>query len=144
MTTIHSSILLICCLGWFGWGNTGSEKSPVEIPTDDLQKITFKFSSASKVGPIKVSVYNGTDWTVSDVDITITLVKTKEVRRFRLVHSELEWDKDGKRQNWKQVPLKPYTTGDFEGDIGDFLSGVASPDDWSWGIDSARGYKNAQ
>jgi len=142
MTPVHSSILLICCLGWFGWNNTGSEKNPVTIPDDDLQKITGKFSSYSQDGTIRVSFYNGTDWMVSDVDITITLVKTNVVRRFRV---EL-WENQKEGANWKrvQVPLKPYTTAELEGQIGDFASGVASKDDWSWGIVSARGYKNAQ
>lgn len=141
MTPVHSSILLICCLGWFGWGNTGSEKSPVEIPTDDLQKITGKAYIQGDM--IKVSLYNGTDWTISDIDINIKLVKANVVRRFRLELWGTEWDKDAKIRKPKQFPLKPYTTDELEGQIGDFLGGDASGD-WTWEQVSARGYKNAQ
>ena len=126
-----------------GIKSKGSIESPVELPKDALTKIEGKAAFSGKT--IQGEFYNGTDWTLTDVDVIVTKKKTWDTRRFRVEiwDAKFEWQKDARSSNATQtkVTLKPYGVSDFKGETGDFLDGVESKDDKSWSIESARGFK---
>lgn len=121
----------------------GTSENPVVLPEHATDKITGKSWFSGKT--INSELYNGTDWTLTDVDVAVSNKKKGQERRFRLAiwDKKVEWQKDARGPNSTKtrVTLIPYATGEFEGDIGDFLDGVETKEDWSWGIESARGFK---
>ena len=124
----------------------GSAEAPVELPEDAIGKITGKAgmtSSSSKT--FEAELYNGSEWTLMDVDVVISKKKSWDKRRFRLEVQEkkVEWQKDAKGPNISKtkISLRAYAFGEFEGTVGDFMDDLTSKEDYSWGIVSARGYK---
>ena len=120
----------------------GSKESPVAIGIDDQSKITGKAYVTDKV--LKAELYNGAEWTLSDVDV-VAAKKGGAERRFRLElwETKYEWEKDAKipKTVKTKLTLRPFATGEFECNVGDFLDGIATKDDWSWTIVSVRGFK---
>ena len=103
---------------------------------------------------LKAELYNGTDWTLTDVDVIVRhpdadmkklpnetrdefqlRILKGATRRFRL---ELSGEKS---EHVNKPTLKPFTTGEFFGDIDDFLEKTDTNTAWSWDIVSARGFK---
>ena len=86
---------------------------------------------------LKAELYNGTAWTLTDVDIELLRpVDTSgrmTTRRFRMN----AFDKDGQS-------FKPFANREFEENIGDFLDGINTNDTnnaFSWNVVSAHGFK---
>jgi hypothetical protein len=132
----------------------GSKDKPVLLGETDLAKIT---GTASLVFDkfVKVEIYNGTDWTLTDVDVILRHPNDNmkklpnetgtdfqirslkgDTRRFRLELS------DGKSDLHNKPTLKPFTTGEFSGDLGGFMETVSTNTAWSWELISALGFKN--
>lgn len=143
-----STIVGLFVLGLASCSETskGTRDSPVDLPSKEQEKITGKAYLVNKVFDTKhrlrAEIYNGTDWTLTDVDVVATKAKTQDKRRFRL--EIWDWEKNTK------ITLQPYSTGEFAGKTGDFLDAPKAAlldgpetkgDDWSWGIVSARGFK---
>lgn len=125
----------------------GSKDKPVLLGTKDQSNITGK-ALISMDTTLKAELYNGTDWTLTDVDI---IMQYPEANMKRLPNETRD---DFMIRNLKGVmrrfrlelrdskpTLKPFTTGEFFGDIGDFLKNIGTNTVWSWEIVSARGFK---
>lgn len=134
--------------------NKGTKDNPAQLSEADCEKITGKAGFDEK--RIHTKLYNGTAWTLTSVDVEITKFTKSKVssyyqtnidkRRFRLEmwEKKVEWPKDAKipTTSKTKIYLIPFATGEFEGDVGDFLDGFTSDDKWDWTIISARGYKD--
>ena len=135
----------------------GSKDKPMLLKPNDLSKITGKMSLHEGSKFLRAELYNGTDWTLTDVDIEVLRpVGTGGrliPRRFRLNLCDTAGQ-----------CFKPFTNGEFEENIGDFLdpnntneifsvvddSAVkmfqseyadTTNNTFSWGVISARGFK---
>ena len=118
----------------------GSPEAPTSLRTSELSKLTA--TGGYYQGRFGTQLYNGTDWTISHVDVTLTKIKTSDSRRFRLSPPETKLDYDTyKRVPIKVVPLKPYSKGTFEASIGDFLEGIPNGE-WSWSVTAASGFQD--
>lgn len=119
----------------------GSLDAPVSLRSSEFPKITgganFYQSSFS------ADLYNGTDWTVSRVDVIIT--NKSESRRFRLSPPETAAELDSTtmkviKKKIDPAPAKPYSKGRFEAEVGDFLK-EAKQGDWSWKLVEVFGFR---
>jgi hypothetical protein len=135
----------------------GSKDKPVLLEQNDLSKITGKMSLYDGSKFLRAELYNGTDWTLTDVDIVVLRpVGTGDrliPRRFRLNLCDTAGQ-----------CFKPFINGEFEENVGDFLDpnntneifssqgdygvkmvqseyGETTNNMFSWGIVSARGFK---
>ena len=122
----------------------GSFEAPVSIPSDETLKVTGKASHHN--GTFSSDLYNGTEWTLTRIDVVVVRKKEPhEQRRFRLAPPETTTDIDQttmKLVEKKVSPLvKPYSQGDFRGEVADFLNGAESGD-WTWGIVELFGFRD--
>jgi hypothetical protein len=149
--------ILICFTSFLASCSKGSKDKPVLLEQNDLVKITGKMSLHEGSKFLRAELYNGTDWTLTDVDVVVFRPVGKGdmlvPRRFRL----------NLRDTTGQF-FKPFVNGEFEENIGDFLNfsdtnevflaqgdygvkmvqsenGVTTNNTFSWGIVSARGFK---
>ena len=124
-----TSILVSC--------SKGSKDKPVLLGKNDMLNITGSIS-ISDYNYTTAKLYNGTAWTLTDVDVEVSRPKKGRIdemitRRFRLNVS----DTDGQY-------FKPFKYGEFEEKFGDFLDGIDTNDtknSFSWEVVSARGFK---
>lgn len=117
----------------------GSKDKPVLLKDqNDLWNIKGSISLYDyDKNSIAAKFYNGTDWTLTDVDIEILRPEGTNgkviTRRFRLNVC----DTSGQC-------FKPFKNGEFRENIGDFLDGINTNDTknaFSWGVVSAHGFK---
>lgn len=125
----------------------GSLTSPVALRATELKKIIgsgWNQSPPLWSGPsptFAVDVYNGTEWTITGVDVTLTNKKTSNSRRFRLSPLKVRYDRETQKTvDIKSAPMQPYSKGVFNADIGDFLAG-AEKSEWSWALVEAFGFR---
>jgi hypothetical protein len=149
--------ILFCFTSFLTSCSKSSKDKPVLLEQNDLVKITGKMSLHKDSKFLRAELYNGTEWTLTDVDVVVlrpvgkgdTLIP----RRFRLNLCETAGQ-----------CFKPFVNGEFEENIGDFLDfnntnevfssqgdygvkmvqgeyGETTNDTFSWGIVSARGFK---
>ena len=150
ITLIFIAFILASCA-------KGSKDKPVLLEQNDLSKITGKMSLYADSRFLRAELYNGTDWTLTDVDIVVlrTVGKGDRLipRRFRLNLCDTAGQ-----------CFKPFINGEFEENVGDFLDpdntneifsaqgdygvkmvqseyGETTNNMFSWGIVSARGFK---
>ena len=117
----------------------GSADAPIALRSSELPKLTG--TGGAYQGVFGTQLYNGTDWTITRVDVALTKTKTSDSRRFRLSPPETKFDYEtAKRLPIKIAPMKPYSKGTFEASIGDFLEGTEKGD-WSWNIVEAFGFR---
>jgi len=121
----------------------GSFEAPVSIPSDENRKVSGKVSHYN--GTFSANLYNGTEWTLTRIDVVLVRKKEpQEQKRFRLAPPETTTDFDPttmKLVEKKVTPLvKPYSQGDFRGEVADFLNGAESGE-WTWGIVELFGFR---
>ena len=145
MLLIGGGIILLVTdeLHVVGVMSKGSPDSPVTLPAGMMRMITGKAGFSGRT--VNAEIYNGTDWTLTDVDVVVSNKKKGQERRFRLEiwDRKVEWQKDARvpTQTKTRETLIPYGTGKFEGDVGSFLDEVETSEHWAWYIESARGFK---
>jgi hypothetical protein len=121
----------------------GTAERPVNIPETAISLIDGKIGFRDGRG--SGSVYNGSDWVISDIDVLVTKTATKDQRKFRL-RSVLKRDNDKWKNErdplylYSDAPLNPFSSGYVEGSTGDFTDGLTK-ENFDWTISSARGYK---
>jgi len=117
----------------------GSAESPVSLNPSEIAKITGGGNPYQ--GSFYTQLYNGTDWSVTRIDVTLTNKKTSSERRFLLSPPSTKLDLDTMKQVPTKVePMRPFSKGTFQADIGDFLNG-AKEGEWTWSITSAFGFR---
>lgn len=127
---------------------SGSISSPKAVPVEDTAKITGKAIPDAKLKDkfLNVSVYNGSEWKVTHLDISVTNNKTKQSRIFRheIQETFYIYDASGKpvRREFKRGFIAPLTQGDVSVYIDDFLVGSTAQGDWSWNLGAAQGFKD--
>lgn len=121
----------------------GTKDSPVEIPDAALSKFTG--SALCIDGVFSAELYNGSEWNLTDVDVSLTLTKKSETRRFRMEIKERrpEWQSGAKIPNVSttKITLSAYAAGEFQAPVGRFMADVSSKDEYTWTLVSARGFK---
>ena len=123
--------------------SNGTKDKPVSLPDDALTKLNSKAYPYD--GLIIAELYNGSDWTLTRVDLEV--VKTpkdapRETRRFRMTVAQPRSSSYGTRQAPPSDPaIKPYSTANLEAAIGDFLTGFKDKTEWGFSISEAFGYK---
>jgi hypothetical protein len=143
--------LFVACTAQAGLFGTGSLEKSVKLPSEELGKLkgTAKIVSHEPVFNLPddfvASIYNGTDWNIVDIEVTITA--KGESRIFKLSKWGMEGTEFYENGNIKKagkpvkIPGAPLTSSDFQVDIGAFLSGLPK-DQWSWSIRAVYGFKN--
>jgi predicted nucleotidyltransferase len=120
----------------------GTAERPVNIPEEALPLLDGKVGFVDGRG--FGSIYNGSDWVISDIDVLVTKTATNEGRKFRLRSVEKrrndKWKEGDPLYLYTDAPLKPFSTGEVDGSSGDFTDGLKK-EDFSWAISSARGHK---
>lgn len=120
----------------------GSPSNPVDLPEEAVGELKGT-AGVPDGGEAFADIYNGTKWTVVDVDLTVTKVPTGESRRVRLACiKEVKEAVIGRafdRTKEVTTELLPYSSGKFKGTSGDFLDGLKK-EDKSYSIVGARGY----
>ena len=124
---------------------SGSVENPVIIPESEYAKLdgSAAFFEDRSVGEL----YNGSDWTILDIDAVVTVTKTNKTRRIRLDCVKAidvtrdEWKEGDPIRRYEPLAIKPYSTGSLKGSGADFLKDLGK-DDVTWTLVSARGYKN--
>jgi len=123
---------------------SGSAEDPVKIP--ELEYSKFESSVAFLEDKSVGELYNGTEWTVISIDAVITVTKTQKTRRIRLEGLKIievtreEWKIGDPFERYEPQPIKPYSSGSVKGSGSSFMKDLGK-EDISWGIVSARGYK---
>ena len=127
---------------------TGSKDEPVSLSPSVIAKLEGSIgpeqSRSDQIGSISGTVYNGSEWAVSSIDISFTKTESNESRQFRLRIVEKRRPKESKIGDpfyiYSDVTLEPYSSGEVY-----VASGVFTDDlnkgDFSWKIVSASGYK---
>jgi hypothetical protein len=113
----------------YGWHTLGrpaeTQNLPViqELPTERLAKLEGQ-ASVDDVGWIEVHVYNGSDWTVSEITVLVTVLDAQNnqilSRPYRLAGG----------------PSTPQSDTRFRDSLGFTL---AKGQAWTWSITSAKG-----
>jgi hypothetical protein len=146
MTQVRIVALVLLLFSSFGC--SGSLESPRPLSADAVSKITAKFrlNPDMKIGtsviPITPSldIYNGTEWSITDVDVMIDTGAA--TRTFRFLARQYETVKNSKGEaDRRLVPtfVGPLSSGDLEVDTGDFFIGIKEIK--SVRVLSARGFK---
>lgn len=122
----------------------GSIENPVKLPPNEVTKITGN-ASIGKYGAFYVNLYNGTEWTVTGLDVILTNNNTNQNRRFRVSPPTTEtiYDPSVKRVIDKEIeptPTAPYSHGSLTTNTSDFLRDVKSGE-WSWTIEEVFGFR---
>jgi hypothetical protein len=110
--------------------SNGTKDKPVSLPDDALAKLNSK--AYPHDGLITLELYNGSDWTLTRVDLEVFKTPKdapRETRRFRLTAPPSD------------PAIKPYSTANLEAPVGDFLSGIKDKTEWGFSIPEAFGYK---
>ena len=123
---------------------SGSAENPVIIPESVYSKLegSVAFLEEKSVGEL----YNGSDWTILDIDAIVTVKKTNKSRRIRLDCVKVvevtrdEWKEGDPIRRYEPLPIKPYSNGSLNGSGADFVKDLGK-DDITWILVSARGYR---
>jgi hypothetical protein len=125
-----------------GCEQKGSSSAPIALPEAKVRQLEGT-AGVSDGGRAFADIYNGTDWTIVDVDLSVTNIPTGESRRVRLTcYKEVEEAVPGRsitRTKKESTELLPFSSGSFEGSSGNFLDGL-NKEQKSYSIESARGY----
>jgi hypothetical protein len=123
----------------------GSREAPLPLHSSEIPKLTGGANFYQ--GTFSADLYNGTEWTITRVDVAITKKKeqTSESRRFRLSPPETSSEFDPAttkivEKKIEPVPARPYSKGVFQAEIDDFLNG-AQKGEWSWSIVEVFGFR---
>lgn len=113
-----------------------SKDKPVLLEKNDVMNIHGKIFISDDYKYTTVKLYNGTTWTLTDVDIDVARTDSKSgiltTRRFRVSLSDAD----------KQY-FKPFKYGEFQEQFGDFMDGIDLNDTTNNSIEivSAYGFK---
>ncbi len=140
---VRSAIVSLLFLALVACEPKGSSTAPIALPDSAVNKLKGTGGIADG-GRAFADIYNGTEWTIVDVDFSVTKVPTGESRTVRLTcFQEVEEPIKGKaftRKNKVSMELQPFSSGSFEGSGGDFVDGLTKAE-ISYSFKGARGYK---
>lgn len=142
MTHLSAFLVIFASASCESMKDKGTAERPVDIPKEALTLLDGKvgFSDGRGSG----SIYNGSDWVISDIDVLVTKTATNEKRKFRLRSVQKrdndKWKVGAPLYLYTDAPLMPFSTSDVEGSSGEFTDGLTK-ENFSWSMDSARGYK---
>jgi len=128
-------------------GCNGSLKKPIEIPSVDALGLKGKLVIAPESGvQAEITLYNGTDWNVTDIFADITNKKTNETRKYHFIYEEVDTYKRNDKgavidETMKKSFVAPAGSGHMDADIGDFLDDVKTDGNYAWSIENALGFK---
>lgn len=128
--------------------STGSKEQPVVLPSSIITQLEGSIGPeqgrSDQIGNISGTIYNGSEWVISSIDIKFTKVATDESRQFRLRVVEKRRPKDFKLGDpfytYTDVTLEPLSSGEVYVASGRFTDDLKKGD-FSWSIVSVRGYK---
>lgn len=116
-----------------GCKSNGSSSAPIELSAPEVRQITGTISVIDG-GQGFADFYNGTNWTIVDVDILVNNIPKGESRRMRMTCYKVV------NSNKKATSeLMPFSSGTFEGTCGDIANGLEKGE-ISYTIKGARGY----
>ena len=113
--------------------STGTKDKPITLPDDALAEL--QVNAVPYNGVVAAEVYNGSAWTVTSVDLEIFKAPAgapRVYRRFRFTTVS---------SSPSDVALRPYTTGNFQAPVGDFLAEIKDKTQWGFTLPEAAGYK---
>jgi len=112
----------------FPWLSQGSLTSPIKLPSRELSKIAG--SGYPLLSSFRVEAYNGSEWTVTRVDVELkkmAIGQPVESRRYQLTPT-------------LGAIAKPFSEASFRGGTGTFLLGV-NIWEWEFRLVEAYGFK---
>ena len=123
---------------------SGTKDKPVSLPDEERAKVTG--NAGPNDGMLTAEIYNGSDWTLTRVDLNVIKSprgRDREERRYQLgVAPPKPPNQYAPRPTQPLDPTaKPFSTVTFEASIGNFLDGVKGATDWEFNIPEAFGYK---
>ena len=129
----HSTQMLFIT-GWVNLssGEDGSSKPAQLIP----DSVRWKLEGRGSVDghSFIANIYNGSDWVVTNIDITLTIRNSDGSLRFSRRY-KIWCTRSGNRG----IPL---TSSEFSADLGEYLGGYYEPVNFEWNILSAFGYRD--
>lgn len=121
------------------WWQRGSPSRPVQLPRSELRKIRgtaeiLRLEGITPYNSFSPTLYNGTEWTLIDVDIELRWNSSNRIFRFQCsrINPVTKTVED------EQMPA--YSTVKPSAEDGNFLA-EAKDGEWSWQIVGARGFK---
>jgi len=118
----------------------GTKEKPVSLPEDAQRNVTMTAFPSS--GFFKAEIYNGSEWTLTSLDVEIFTTagnKPRETRRIRLIPAAST--PESSKLPAEQV-IKPYSTVQLQAAVGSFLDEVKGKEDWGFSLSDARGYRD--
>jgi hypothetical protein len=135
--------LVFACVGC-----SGSLDEPRRLSANEVSQVSgrLKLNPDATIGSVVYSitptmdVYNGTEWSLTDIDVMVD--SGSATRVFRFTSRRLEAKKDAKGDIERQIApsfVGPLSNGALEAETGDFFVGLKEVK--SFRIVSARGFK---
>ncbi len=156
--------------GFLSWFRRGSLEDPIQLPLDEVAKLTAT-ARADSAGSFIVSLYNGSDWNIVEIVVRISRKRESDSRQFRLstwdVVTESSETGSLRVTGRKKSSAESLSNSSFRAAIGDFLAGdkkISDPEmrktfesrglnpdkyslqppartDWSWTIEFVFGFR---
>jgi hypothetical protein len=137
-------VLLVFLFSQLSGGGKGSLERPVRLPDEVIRNLKATGAPVEN-GYFKADVYNSSaEWHIAELFVSITA--RGETRTFRVYSpsaaKDVEFNPDGSLRKFTPTAtsLDPLASGEFRGNIGQFLVGLKQGE-WSWGIGQGYGFK---
>jgi hypothetical protein len=112
--------------GWRTLGNTDeNQKPPTELPTEQVARLTGQ-AAITDIGWIEVHVYNGSNWTASEITVLVTVLDAQKNQVLSRPYRLIPQDGDS----------FPQSVNTFHNSLGFTLDKGQT---WTWSITRARG-----